>query len=98
MNDYMISISCYDCYQPFRRKRTITGHRNSFPTELIKYLDNHFIQLQKTDYTFCYICKIDTPYIKDINRYVTCPKCRADIYVGTEKTYKWGKHKRTKTT
>ena len=51
-----------------------------------------------TDYIYCQYCKIYIPYIKDINRYVTCPKCRADIYVGTEKTYKWGKHKRTKTT
>ena len=23
-------------------------------------------------------------------------KCRQDIFVGTEKTYKWGKHKRIK--
>lgn len=47
-----------------------------------------------TEYTYCGDCKVDISYIKDINRYVTCPKCRADIYVGTEKTHKWGKHKR----
>ena len=41
-------------------------------------------------------CRVEIPYIEDINRYVTCPKCRVDIYVGTEETYKWGKHKRTK--
>lgn len=50
------------------------------------------------DYTYCQYCNVFLTYKKDIDRYVTCPKCRADIYVGTENTYKWGKHKRTKTT
>ena len=49
-----------------------------------------------TNYTFCEYCNVFIPYIEDINRYVTCPKCYVDIYVGTEKTYKWCKHKRTK--
>ena len=50
------------------------------------------------DYAYCQYCNVFIPYIKDINRYVTCPKCRADIYVGTKKLYKKGKFKRTKTT
>ena len=44
-----------------------------------------------TDYIHCQYCKVKIPYIKDKDRYVTCPKCRADIYVGTEKTYRKGK-------
>lgn len=51
-----------------------------------------------TDHTYCKNCGIYIPYIKDINRYVTCPKCRRDLYVGTEKTYKHGQHKRIKNT
>ena len=51
-----------------------------------------------TDYTRCNYCKVDIPFIKHKYRYVTCPKCRQDLYVGTEKLYRKGKHKRTKTT
>ena len=47
-----------------------------------------------TDYAYCNHCDIRIPYIKDKDRYVTCPKCRQDIYVGTEKLYKHGKHKK----
>ena len=54
--------------------------------------------LYMTDYTYCKNCDIFIPYIKDLTRYVTCPKCRQDLYVGTEKLYRKGKHKRTKTT
>ena len=46
--------------------------------------------------TYCKDCKVNIPYVKDKDRYVTCPICRQDLYVGTEKTYKHGKHKRTK--
>ena len=28
-----------------------------------------------TDYTYCNHCEISIPYIKDKDRYVTCPKC-----------------------
>ena len=48
------------------------------------------------DYTYCQYCDIYIPYIKDLDRYVTCPKCRKDLYVGTKKLYKKGKHKRAK--
>ena len=48
------------------------------------------------DYTYCQYCKVSILYVKDKDRYVTCPKCRQDIFVGTEKTYKWGTHKRIK--
>ena len=48
-----------------------------------------------TDYTYWNYCEISIPYIKEKDRYVTCPRCRQDIYVGTEKTYKHGKKKRT---
>ncbi len=44
-----------------------------------------------TDYTHCQDCKVNIPYIKDKDRYVSCPKCRQDIFVGTEKTYRKGK-------
>ena len=44
-----------------------------------------------TDYTYCEYCKVKIPYIKDKDRYVTCPKCRQHIFVGTEKTYRKGK-------
>ena len=50
-----------------------------------------------TDYTYCQYCKVDISYVKDKDRYVTCPKCKQDIYVGTEKLYKKGKFKRTST-
>lgn len=50
-----------------------------------------------TDYTNCQYCKVYVPYVKDKDRYVTCPICRQDFYVGTEKLYRKGKHKRTKT-
>ena len=42
-------------------------------------------------YTYCDYCKVKIPYRKDKDRYVTCPKCRKDIFVGTEKTYRKGK-------
>ena len=51
-----------------------------------------------TDYIYCQDCKVDISYIKDKNRYVTCPYCKQDIYVGTEKLYKKGKFKHTKST
>ena len=51
-----------------------------------------------TDHAYCEDCKVDIPYIKDKDRYVTCPNCKQDIYVGTEKLYKKGKFKRTKNT
>ena len=44
-----------------------------------------------TDYTRCNDCNIDIPFIKDKDRYVTCPICKSDIFVGTEKTYRKGK-------
>lgn len=43
------------------------------------------------DYTHCQDCHFYIPYIKDEDRYVSCPKCRQDIFVGTEKTYRKGK-------
>ena len=49
-----------------------------------------------TDYTRCNNCNIDIPYIKDKDRYVTCSKCRQDIFVGTEKTYRNGKFNHSK--
>ena len=48
-----------------------------------------------TDYTYCQNCEIIIPYIKDKDRYVTCPKCKQDLYVGTKKLYKKGKFKHT---
>lgn len=47
------------------------------------------------DYRYCQNCDVFIPYVKDKDRYVTCPKCRQDLYVGTEKLYRKGKHKRT---
>lgn len=44
-----------------------------------------------THYTRCNDCDIAIPYIKDKDRYVTCPICRSDIFVGTKKTYRKGK-------
>ena len=44
-----------------------------------------------TDYTRCNDCNIDIPFIKDKDRYVTCPICKSNIFVGTEKTYRKGK-------
>ena len=51
-----------------------------------------------TDYTLCGHCNVVIPYIRDKDRYVTCPNYKQDIYVGMEKLYKKGKFKRTKTT
>ena len=44
-----------------------------------------------TDYTRCNDCNVAIPFIKHKDRYVTCPLCRQDIFVGTEKTYRKGK-------
>ena len=41
-----------------------------------------------TDYTYCQNCKIVIPYIKDKDRYVTCLKCKQDLYVGTKNCIK----------
>ena len=38
-----------------------------------------------THYTRCNDCDIAIPYIKDKDRYVTCPICRSDIFVETKK-------------
>ena len=43
--------------------------------------------------TYCGDCKVDISYVKDMDRYVTCPKCKQDIYVGKEKLFKKGKFK-----
>lgn len=39
------------------------------------------------NFIYCEYCKVFISYVKNKDRYVTCPRCRADIYVGTEKTY-----------
>ena len=49
-----------------------------------------------TDKIECNYCEIEILYIKHKDRYVSCPKCQQDIYVGTKKLYKKGKFKRTK--
>ena len=54
--------------------------------------------MSKQKNTICGNCNVSISYIEDEDRYVTCPKCKQDIYVGTEKLYKKGKFKRTKTT
>ena len=47
------------------------------------------------EYTYCEYCKVFIPYVKDKDRYVSCPNCHQDLYVGTEKLYKKGKFKRS---
>lgn len=49
-----------------------------------------------TDKIECDDCEIDILYVKHKDRYVSCPKCQQDIYVGTKILYKKGKFKRTK--
>ena len=49
-----------------------------------------------TDTIECNDCEIEILYIKHKDRYVSCPKCQQDIYVGTKKLYKRGKFSKLK--
>lgn len=43
-----------------------------------------------TDYTRCKNRNVDLAYIQRKDRYVTCPICSEEIFVGTEKIYRKG--------
>ena len=49
-----------------------------------------------TEYTYCEDCKVFIPYVQDKDRYVSCPKCFQDLYVGTKKLCKKGKFSKLK--
>ena len=44
-----------------------------------------------TDQMACDYCGVEIPYIKDKDRYVTCPHCHMDIFVGLKEEHKFNK-------
>ena len=62
---------------------------------ILNALKDFLLICNMTDYIYCQYCKVDISYVKDKDRYVTCPKCKQDIYLGTGKLYKKGKFKCT---
>ena len=72
------------------------GVLDQITDSLLNLFKNDLIIYFMTDYTYCEYCKVEIPYVKDRDRYVTCPKCRQHIFVGTEKTYRKGKFRHLK--